>query len=247
MCLRRIVFDGLHRVQPQAVEMILANPVQRVLHDEAAHMLAASSVVVHRFSPRRFVVRGKVRTEVAQVIAFWPEMVVDHVENHRQPDAMRGIDESLKAFGTTVVRLHGVGRDAVIPPIAHARKSGYRHHLDHRDPQLLQVLQLRDSAVEGAIRREGPDVQFVNNVIAESEPAPSIVAPLKRRRIDDLGWAVHTLGEEARHRIRNRRTTVENVGVTIARSSRGDGNEIFTIAPHRNVLPLLRRRASSEA
>ncbi len=97
--LRRIVFDGLHRIQPQAVEVILANPVQRVLHYVAAHMLAARGIVVHRLSPWRFVVRREVRTEVAQVIAFRAEMVVNHVENHRQPAAMRGIDESLKASG----------------------------------------------------------------------------------------------------------------------------------------------------
>ena len=195
--LRRIVFDGLHRIQPQAVEVILPNPVQRVLHYVAAHMFAARGVVVHRLSPRRFVVRREVRTEVAQVIAFRAEMVVNHIENHRQPAAMRGIDESFECLGATVAGLHGVGRHAVISPIAHARESRHRHHLDHRNPQLLQVFEPGNGAVERAFRRKSPNMQFVNDVIAERKPAPSFVAPVECRRINDLGRAVHTFGQKA--------------------------------------------------
>src|ERR1035437_5958997 len=105
--------------------MILANPVQRVLHDVATHMLAACSVVVHSLAPRRGVVRCEVGPELAQVITFWPEMVVNHVENYRQPVPMGGIDESLKPVGISVARLHGIGRHAVVSPIAHAWESRY--------------------------------------------------------------------------------------------------------------------------
>ncbi len=139
---RRIVFDGLHRVEPQTVEVVFANPKLRVLHHVAPYVLATDVVVVDGVAPGRLVMRGEVRTKHLQVIALGAEVVVDNVEDDGQAKLVRRVDEAAECAGPAIVRLHGVGRHAVVAPVARARRRGNGHDLDHRDAQVLQILQL---------------------------------------------------------------------------------------------------------
>ena len=50
--------------------MILANPVECVLNDVLANLLAVFAVIVDCVAPNRVITIGKVRAELAQVIPF---------------------------------------------------------------------------------------------------------------------------------------------------------------------------------
>ena len=54
-----VVDDRVHRVEPQPVEMILLQPVERVLDHEVAHRPARGAVVIDRRAPWRLVPLGE--------------------------------------------------------------------------------------------------------------------------------------------------------------------------------------------
>ncbi|MNI77484.1 hypothetical protein D3C73_1337810 [compost metagenome] len=68
-----------------------------------------------------------------QVIAIGPEVVVDHVENHRQTEAMGGVDQVLELLGRTIGGLGRIQQHPVVAPIALAGKLRDRHQLDRGD------------------------------------------------------------------------------------------------------------------
>ena len=58
------VDDGMRRIQPQAVDVVLVHPVQGVLDEELAHHRALRPIEVQPLAPRvRMDVREVVRTE----------------------------------------------------------------------------------------------------------------------------------------------------------------------------------------
>src|SRR5712671_1402972 len=52
---RRQVNDCVHRIDPQSIEMIIAQPHERVVAEEAAHFVAATFVEINGVAPRRFI------------------------------------------------------------------------------------------------------------------------------------------------------------------------------------------------
>src|SRR4051812_35448190 len=89
---RRRVDDRVNRVQSQPVDVIIAQPHERVIAKETADFVAIRPVEVERISPRRVMARGKVRTEHGQVIATRSEMVVDDIEQYGEPALVAGVD-----------------------------------------------------------------------------------------------------------------------------------------------------------
>src|SRR5512146_3000533 len=81
----RIVLDGLNSVKAQAVNVILGDPIQGVAGDESSDGSTAVVVVVDRFTPRGLVPSGEIRTELAKIVAFVAEVVVDDVQDHGEP------------------------------------------------------------------------------------------------------------------------------------------------------------------
>jgi predicted ArsR family transcriptional regulator len=59
-------------------------------------------------------------------------MVIDDIQDYRQPGLMRGINETLQRLRPAVAVLHGVRIDGIITPVALARKLGHRHQLERR-------------------------------------------------------------------------------------------------------------------
>ena len=59
----RSVDEGVHGVEAQAVEVVVAQPHQGVVAEEAAHLLAARAVEIHGRAPGRLVAVGEVRAE----------------------------------------------------------------------------------------------------------------------------------------------------------------------------------------
>ena len=127
--------------------MVFAQPVERILHHEAAYAGAALVVVVHRLAPRGVVARGKVWPKKAQIIALVAKMVVDHVENDRQSAPVRLVDQKAQPFRTAVACLHGIESDAVISPIPLPGKALTGMSSIAVTPSRLQVVELAESGV----------------------------------------------------------------------------------------------------
>ena len=71
---RALVLEGVHGVEPQPVEMVIAQPHQRVAHDEGAHLVGARLVQVDGRAPGRRVDLGEVRPEGGEPVAGGVEL-----------------------------------------------------------------------------------------------------------------------------------------------------------------------------
>ena len=100
--------DGVNRVEAQAVEAIFHQPVQRVVGEEAPHLVAAE---IDRRPPGRIdVVAKELRRVGMQIISVRSEMVVDDVEKDHQPVIVRGVDQRLEIVGRAVAASGAKGR-----------------------------------------------------------------------------------------------------------------------------------------
>src|SRR5580692_12777956 len=77
----RPVSYGVNGIQPQTIEAILLDPVQRVVYKKVAHRAAAFAVKVDRGTPGRTMRRiEELGTVGVKVVPFRAEMVVNDVE-----------------------------------------------------------------------------------------------------------------------------------------------------------------------
>src|SRR6266702_4910168 len=160
---RRIVDDRVHRVQTQAVDVVITNPHQCVVHDEATDLVAAVSVEIERSPPGGSISIGEVRAEIAQVVARRACVVVDDVENDAETGGMTLVDQPLETGWTPIGVVRCEEIHTVIPPPAIARELGDWHELDGVDAERDEVGKMVDHAVEGARGREGTDVQLIKD------------------------------------------------------------------------------------
>src|SRR5882762_2172627 len=65
--------DGMHRVQPQPVETVFAQPIQRILDGEGAYLWYP---IVDRAAPRGLRLRKEAWRIAAEVISFGAEVIV---------------------------------------------------------------------------------------------------------------------------------------------------------------------------
>ena len=77
------VEDSVNRIKPKRIDVEVLDPIERVIDEEAADGVALRSVKVYCFSPWRLVTRSEIGPKEAQVVSFWAEVVVDHVERDR--------------------------------------------------------------------------------------------------------------------------------------------------------------------
>src|SRR5206468_4722383 len=131
----RIVDDRVHRVQSQAVDVVITNPHQRVLHNEATDLVAAVPVEIERGPPGGPMSIGEVRAEIAKVVAHRARVVVDDVENDAETGGMTFVDQLLETGWTAIGMVRGEEIHAVIPPPAIARELGDWHELDGVDAE----------------------------------------------------------------------------------------------------------------
>jgi hypothetical protein len=214
---RASVDQRVRRVQPQSVGVVLVDPVQRVLNQQPSHDIAAGVIQVHGAAPGGLVLRGeKARTQLGQIGALGSEMVVDDVDEHGEAGIVSRVDQRPQVIGAAVRARGSKQRDAVIPPVAIAGEIGQRHQLDRGDPEIAQVGKLLDDAAEGTRRREGADVQFVDDGAARIEPAPTLVGPGEAEGVEDLGPLVHAVRLKAARRVGPGIPAIHDKGVSIA-------------------------------
>src|SRR5260221_11748205 len=94
--IRAEVEDLVDRVEPQRVDMVRSQPVQRVVDEEGPYLGALRPVKIDRGTPWCAITVGKVGAILAQVVSFRAQMVVDDVQHHREPFMMTSVDEPLE-------------------------------------------------------------------------------------------------------------------------------------------------------
>ena len=197
-----LVHDPVDGVEPQRIDMELARPAQRVLHEAPSHVVRARPVEVDRLAPRRAIPDGEVRPVVGENVPLRAEVVVHDVEHHREASRMASVDEPLVPLRAAVRVVHGEGEHAVVSPVPRTRELRDRHRLDRGHPQVDKILEVGDDRVERPFAREGPDVQLVDHVVGGRDRPPSAVRPLERGGVEHRGRAVHALRLPPRRRVR---------------------------------------------
>jgi hypothetical protein len=215
---RRGVDDGVDGVDPEAVEVVVPQPHERVVAEEASDLVATGPVDVDRITPRRPVPVREVRAEVSEVVADGPEVVVHDVQDHRESPGVAGIHQALEALRPAIGVVGGPEIDAIVAPPARPRELRDRHELDVRDAETPEMAEPLDDSIEGAGGREGADVELVDHSGRQRRRLPARVRPVKGRVVDAPRRAVDALRLPRRSRVRQRRAPVEYEGVVGARS-----------------------------
>ena len=128
--------NGTDSVETQAVEAVFPEPEYGVLDEEITHFRPAE---VDGRAPRCVqIVAEELSGKDMNVGAVRTEMVVHDVEEHRDPEAMRGVNERLQLLGRAVGAVRRIGQHAVIAPVVAAGKVCDRHQLDRVDAEALQ-------------------------------------------------------------------------------------------------------------
>jgi hypothetical protein len=174
-----VIDDGVHGVDAQRIDVKLVDPLQRVVDEKPADVVAVRSVEVERQTPRRLVPVGEVRAVLREVVPLGTEVVVDDVEYKGQPARVAGIDQALEAQRPTVRVLRRSDVRPVVAPVAAAGELRNRQQSDDGDPEVAQCVESRNDRFEGSLVGEGADVQLVDDVVLERDAAPPAVMPLE--------------------------------------------------------------------
>src|SRR3954468_17838689 len=75
----RCIDNCMHRIEPQAIHVIVAQPHDRVVTKEPADLITIRTVEIETRSPRGRVPSRKVRAKLRQVVAAGTKMVVYNV------------------------------------------------------------------------------------------------------------------------------------------------------------------------
>src|SRR5258708_14746730 len=84
----RMVENRMHRVEPERIDVAINDPVKCILNKIIAHLVAPRTIEIKRRSPRRLVSVGEVRPELGKIISLRAGMIVNDVQNYRQPTRM---------------------------------------------------------------------------------------------------------------------------------------------------------------
>ena len=214
-----VLGDRVHGIEPQPVEAIAVEPMQRVLDREGAHLRDA---VVDRLAPRGGGGRKEAGRGAAEVVSFRAEVVVDHVEKHHEAALVRGVDQRAQVVGPAVGAVGCVEQHAVVAPVAPAGEIGDRHQLDRGEARHHHVVELVDRGAKRAFGRERPDVQLENDRLFPWAPAPVGHAPAICAMIDHLARARDIVGLERRGRVGHVELAVDAEAIARAGDRVGD-------------------------
>ena len=188
--LGRSVRDRVRRIEPEAVNVKFTAPIAGVFNKEFSHRF---QLEIQAIAPGRLVPWIEIVAAIsAEIIAVRTEVVVDHVENDRETALMCRIDQRTQVVRSAIDASRRVKQHAVVTPVACPRKIGDRHDLDCCNAEVDQVIELADRRVEGSLRREGANVQLVNDQFGNSWRRPGAIAPCV------IAWVNHLLRRRGR-------------------------------------------------
>ncbi len=209
---RTVVIERLGRIEPEPVEVKVLDPIRDIGGEIVPRALRAGLVEVEARSPLVAVVVVEiVAAELFEAIAD-AHMVVDHVEDHPEPQPMGRIDEGAHVVGRAIGRVRRIEQHAVITPAGLGLEARHRQELDERDAQFRQPRQLPDGALPGAFRREGADMELVDHLVGPGHARPVLVGPLEAR-VQHFGEPVDAIGLPARGRIVQHLAAIQAIAV----------------------------------
>ncbi len=203
----------MHRVEPQPVETIFAQPIQRIFDGEGAHL---RHPVIDRAAPGGLRLREKARRISAEIISFGAEVVIDHVEKYHQPAQMCFVDQGFEIVGAAIDAVGRVPQHAVIAPIALPCEIRQRHQFKCGDAGRHQMVELADHGAVGAFGCEGADMSFDRDGFLPRASAPIRGAPSVAGVIDHLAGARNIVGLKRGRRIGHIDLVVDPEFVTCA-------------------------------
>ena len=153
-------------VEPQAVKVIVAQPVPRAVQKEGAHR---GPRVVDLLAPIVFLVAKEFGADLAQHILLRAEMVEHHVQVDRQTQPMRRVDQPRQILGPAIAVLRRIGQRAVIAPASGAGELAQRHQFDRGNAQLGHPAQFgrAGGGGKGAGGSEAADMHLGNHLLRE--------------------------------------------------------------------------------
>ena len=90
--LLRIIFYRMHRIESQSIDMILFKPIERIFNKKVTHNIAANVIVIDCCTPGSVVFFGEKLLGIGvQIVAFWSEVVVNHIQKHHQSFRVGGL------------------------------------------------------------------------------------------------------------------------------------------------------------
>ena len=140
-------------------------------------------------------------------------MVVDHVLDHGQTALVARLNEALVGLGAAILLLHRVPEDAVVSPVVGAVERVHRKHFDGVDAEFDQVVEAGDGRVEGALRRELADVEFVDQGAGQVASLPRPIRPGVGSWVELPAQFMHALGLAQRTGVREGALAVDDEAV----------------------------------
>ncbi len=147
-----LVGERVHGVEPESVDVEVAQPGQRAVEDVAAHLGRPLAVEVDQRSPGVLTLGLEVGTEQRQVVARRAEMVVDDVLDDTQSGGVGGVDEALVRRRAAVLLVDCRPQHAVVAPVVGAVEGVDRQQLDQVDAECDEVVELLDRPRPGCPR-----------------------------------------------------------------------------------------------
>src|SRR5262249_34971126 len=167
------IVNGVHRIEPQTVDVVFLEPIERVVNEEVAHHGAARAIEVDGCAPRSLVARiEELRSVEVQVVTFGAKVVVDHIEYYSESLAMGGGYQRLELVRAAIGGLRSVRQRPVVTPVAQAGKGADRHELDGGHTEPFEVAKARGHRAVGARSVEGTHVQLVDDGAVPGGRAP---------------------------------------------------------------------------
>src|SRR5690606_19126672 len=121
------------------------------------------------------------------------KVVVNDVKEDLESEAMRGVDEMFEVFWAPVRGKRSKPRHTVVTPAMAPRKSRERHELDRGDAELPKLLEMSLRGSVGALFREGPYVNLIDDARSRRRRG---VASVGIVRLDHLCRSVHSKGQK---------------------------------------------------
>jgi hypothetical protein len=129
---------------------------------------------------------------------------------------VRRRNEDLQVFGRAIASLRRERVDAVITPVAGARRLRQRHQLDRGNAEIGEIAELFARRGVGPRLREAADMEFVGHDLFPGSTAPIRIGPVEGLRIDDLARAMDIGRLKSRGRVGHRRSAIDDIEVSIS-------------------------------
>ena len=89
----------MNGIEPQAIDVIVAEPHQRVIDHKPSNFVAVWSIEIERRPPGSVVLPAEVRPEFRQIVSRRAEVVVNDVKDDGETPVVAGVDQPLETIG----------------------------------------------------------------------------------------------------------------------------------------------------